>query len=75
MSVNSGGINDLQQVWLQGRKGKIAELRDALADIFNRLDNFGEQIQERIESLEYLALVRKTFRSWDEADRQEKSRC
>ncbi len=66
------GINDLQQVWLQEHKGKIAELRDALSDIFHRLDNFGDQIQQRIESPEYLALVRKTFRSWDEADTQEK---
>jgi len=66
------GINDLQKVWLQEHKEKIAELRDALNDIFNRLDNFGDQIQQRIESQEYLALVRKTFRSWDEADTQEK---
>jgi hypothetical protein len=55
------GINDLQQVWLQEHKGKIAELRDALTDIFHCLDNFGDQIQQRIESPEYLALVRKTF--------------
>jgi|SRR5690242_9193236 len=66
------GINDLQQAWLQEHKRKIAELRDALADIFNRLDNFDDQILQRIESPEYLALVRKTFRSWDEADTQEK---
>ena len=66
------GINDLQQVWLREHKQKIAELRDALSDIFQRLDNFGDQIQERIESPEYLALVRKAFRSWDEADTQEK---
>ena len=66
------GINDLQQVWLQEHKGKIAELRDALADIFRRLDNFGDQIQQRIESPEYLTLVRKTFRSWDESDTKEK---
>lgn len=66
------GINDLQRAWLEEHKKKIAELRSTLTDIFNRLDNFGDQIQERIESPEYLALVRKTFRSWDEADTQEK---
>jgi hypothetical protein len=66
------GINDLQQVWLQEHKEKIAELREALNDIFHRLDNFGDEIQQRIESPEYLALVRRTFRSWDEADTQEK---
>jgi hypothetical protein len=66
------GINDLQQLWLEEHKNKILELRDALNEIFTRLDNFGEQIKERIESPEYLALVRKAFRSWDEADTQEK---
>jgi hypothetical protein len=66
------GINDLQHVWLQEHKEKIAELRNTLNDIFYRLDNFGDQIQQRLESPEYLALVRKTFRSWDEADTQEK---
>jgi hypothetical protein len=66
------GINDLQQAWLQEHKAKITELRDPLADIFSRLDNFGDQIQQRLESPEYLGLVRKTFRSWDEADTQEK---
>jgi hypothetical protein len=55
------GINDLQQVWLQEHKEKIAELRDALNDIFHRLDNFGDQIQQRIESPDYLALVRKNI--------------
>jgi hypothetical protein len=45
---------------------------ETLNDIFRRLDNFGDQIQQRIESAEYLSLVRKTFRSWDEADTQEK---
>src|SRR5580704_3097256 len=66
------GINDLQQVWLQEHKEKIIELRNTLNDIFYRLDNFGDQIQDRIESTEYLALVRKAFRSWDEADTQDK---
>ncbi len=66
------GINDLQQLWLHEHKEKIVELRDSLNEIFGRLDNFGDQVQQRIESPEYLALVRKAFRSWDEADTQEK---
>src|ERR1700675_134649 len=42
------GINDLQQVWLLEHKEKISELRDTLNDIFHRLDNFGDQVQQRI---------------------------
>jgi hypothetical protein len=66
------GINDLQRLWLQEHKEKITELGSTLNEIFGRLDKFGEDVQQRIESPEYLALVRKAFRSWDEADTQEK---
>jgi hypothetical protein len=36
------------------------------------LDSFGHDIQDRIESESYLALVRRAFRSWDQADTDEK---
>ena len=36
------------------------------------MDNFGEAIDERIQSEEFLTLVRRAFRSWDEADTREK---
>lgn len=65
-------INAFQRLWLEEHKVKMKELGVALLDIFSRLDSFGEDIQQRIESPEYLALVKKTFRSWDEADTQEK---
>lgn len=67
-------INDLQRAWLQEHTGKVQELGDTLADIFKRLDSFGDEIQERIESPSYLALVREAFRSWDQADTDEKKR-
>jgi hypothetical protein len=66
------GINDLQKLWLEAHKQKIAELADTFIDIFTRLENFGDEIQERIESPPYLALVQEAFRSWDQADTQEK---
>jgi hypothetical protein len=66
------GLNELQRMWLEQHKVKIRELGTTLADIFIRLDNFGDEVQQRIESPEYLALVGKGFRSWDEADTKEK---
>ncbi len=39
-----------------------------------RLEGFGGDVEKRITSEEYLALVRKTFREWDEADTEEKRR-
>ncbi len=65
-------INDLHRLWLQEHSDKAQELANTLGEIFSRLDGFGEQIQERIESPEFLALVKKTFQSWDQADTQEK---
>jgi hypothetical protein len=66
------GVADLQQVWLEEHKSKVELLGETLTEIFQRLDNFQDEIKERLESTEYLALVRKTFRTWDEADTEEK---
>lgn len=65
-------INDLHRLWLAEHEAKAGELLATLMEIFDRLDNFGDEIQERIESPEFLTLVKKNFRSWDEADTQEK---
>jgi hypothetical protein len=65
-------ITDLQKLWLEEHKQKAHELGNTLNDIFARLENFGPEITERIESEEYLALVKKNFRSWDEADTADK---
>jgi hypothetical protein len=64
--------NELQRLWLEEHEEKVKELVATLTEIFIRLDDFGAEVQERIESPEYLALVRKTFRSWDQADTQDK---
>jgi hypothetical protein len=50
--------SDLQKIWLEEHKRKAQILGNTLDDIFTRLDNFGP--------------VRKSFRSWDEADTDEK---
>src|SRR5579864_632947 len=65
-------INDLHRLWLAEHEEKARELIATLMEIFERLDNFGDEIQERIESPEFLTLVRKTFKAWDEADTEEK---
>ncbi|MBZ5489750.1 MAG: hypothetical protein LAO76_02325 [Acidobacteriia bacterium] len=65
-------INDLHRLWLAEHEEKARELIATLMDIFDRLDNFGDEIQGRVESPEFLTLVRKTFKAWDEADTEEK---
>jgi hypothetical protein len=65
-------INELHRMWLDEHQQKARELVAAFVDIFSRLESFGDEIKERIESPEYLDLVKKCFRSWDEAGSQDK---
>lgn len=65
-------INELQQEWLEEHRGKLREPGQTLFEILQRLETLGEEIEQRLQSEEYLALVRKAFRVWDQADTQEK---
>lgn len=67
-------LNRLQTQWLEEHQRKIGALAKALQEIGNRLVDLGSEIEERIQSEEYLALVRKAFRIWDESDTEEKRR-
>lgn len=64
--------DDLRTRWLQEHQHRLEELRATLSGIFSRLDSLGAEIDERIGSTQYLAIVRKAFREWDQADTQEK---
>jgi hypothetical protein len=64
--------NALLREWLQEHQEKLQELRATLGKLVARLDGFGQEVEERITSTEYLTLVRKTFREWDVADTDEK---
>jgi hypothetical protein len=62
----------LQRQWLEEHREKMKRLAHDLAEIVARLNNLGDEIQERLESESYLALVRKAFRLWDTADTEHK---
>lgn len=66
--------DDLRTRWLEEHQSKLLRLREALDQIFSRLNSLGKEIEERIESPGYLALVRRSFRQWDQADTDEKRR-
>ena len=72
--IEQGKVNELHRLWLTEHQEKARELVGALSEIVARLENFGEEINERLESPEYLNLVKRCFRSWDEADTQDKKR-
>jgi hypothetical protein len=64
--------NSLQTEWLEEHQEKLEALQDTLAEIRRRFEAFGPGVEGRIQSKEYLGLVRKAFRVWDEADTEEK---
>lgn len=65
-------VNQLIALWLKEHESKMVELGVVLDEITTRFDELGEEIKERTESEEYLALVRRAFQSWDKSDTKEK---
>jgi len=71
-------VNELQQMWLEEHREKIFALSGTFNEITRRLDEFctNEQVKvivlERIQSPEYINLVRETFKAWDEASTVDK---
>jgi len=70
--VEQSKVNDIYELWLQEHDNKITELGKTIADILSRFDSFGDRINQRLESDEYLELVRKGFRIWDKSDTDDK---
>jgi hypothetical protein len=70
--------DELRSKWLEEHKQKIEALRATLETIQKRFDSFRrereKEIDERIQDPEYLALVRQSFRVWDESETEEKRR-
>jgi hypothetical protein len=66
--------DSLIEEWLREHQDKLLLLRQTLEEMVNRLEGLGDEIDERIQSREYLALLRQAFREWDEADTEQKRR-
>lgn len=64
--------NELYELWLSEHSKKIETLYETLFKIVTKIDEFSDDINERLESEEYLQIVRKSFKSWDNADTHEK---
>jgi hypothetical protein len=66
--------SSLHTKWLEEHEIKFKKLLATLTEIDQRFASIGEQIEERISSEEYLALVRKSFKVWDDSDTDEKKK-
>lgn len=65
-------VNKVMFLWVQEHEVKLRELGLTLKQVFERFESFGDRIKERIESEEYISLVRKTFWLWDHMETMEK---
>lgn len=64
--------NKLLILWVQEHEQQLRELVSTLQEMCARFESFGERIEERVQSPEYITLVRKTFKQWDAAETAEK---
>lgn len=64
----------LQLLWVEEHQRKLIELARTLDGIRSRFESLGGEIDERIQSVGYLSLVRKAFRTWDDSETEEKRR-
>lgn len=64
--------NKIFTSWLKLQEDEIREIGITIMEIMVRLDHSSEEIRERIESPEYLKLIKKAFRDWSAAESEEK---
>ncbi len=62
----------LDIAWLKLQEDELREIGKTLFEVIIRLDKENAKVIERIESQEYLGLMRKAFRNWSAAESEEK---
>lgn len=65
-------VNQLIQAWLKLQADQMKEIGVTLAEVLDRLDLQDDGVVERLESEEYLALLKKCFRDWSAAESEDK---
>lgn len=65
-------INNLVSAWLKLQEEEIKEIGNTIIEVMIRLDSTDEKIQRRIESSEYLSIIKKCFRDWSAAESEYK---
>lgn len=64
--------DSLQTQWLEEHHKKLLALKATLEAIHERFEKLGDTVDERLNSPEYLGVVRRAFRAWDQADTEQK---
>jgi hypothetical protein len=65
-------VNDVLRAWLKLQQAEIREIGVTLGEVLARLDLLADQVKARVQSREYLAIVRKALRNWAAAESEVK---
>jgi hypothetical protein len=65
-------FNKVFASWLKLQEDEIKEIALTIAEILSRLDLNDATVQARLESPEFLKLIKKAFRDWSAAESEEK---
>lgn len=65
-------VNRFFEDWVRMLEDELKEKEATIIEIMARLDLQDEAISERISSIEYQSLVKKTFREWSGAESEDK---
>lgn len=65
-------FNKVFAAWLKLQEDEIREIGTTIMEVMSRLDLNDENIRRRLESPEYLQIIKKCFRDWSAAESEEK---
>ena len=65
-------FNNIAASWMRMQQDEIREIAATVAEVLSRLNLFDEEVRKRLESPEYLRLLKKCFRDWSAAESEEK---
>ena len=65
-------FNRIFSAWMKLQEDEIKEIGRTIIEVMIRLDQNDEEIRKRIESPEYLKIIKKCFRDWSAAESEEK---
>ncbi len=65
-------FNKIAASWMRMQQDEIREIAATVAEVLSRLDLNDEEVRKRLESPEYLQLLKKCFRDWSAAESEQK---
>lgn len=65
-------VNELFAAWFRLQEDELIEIGKTLFEVIIRLDKQDADVMKRIESKEYLSLIKKAFRNWSAAESEQK---